>query len=94
MNIDNETLKHTAQLAKLGLTTAEETTFVSELNKIIAAVETLNSVPTDMTEPTHQVTDNTNVTRDDVPRPFQNKKDLLACSPLRTGSLILVPKVK
>lgn len=62
MKID---VKKVAKLANLMLTSDEEKEYNSQLNDIVAYIETLNSIDTSSIQPTAQVTGLTNRLRND-----------------------------
>lgn len=67
-----------AQLARLQLTDDEVEEFASEFSEILAYVEQLQGVNTEGLKPTHQVSGNVNVMRDDAVVEYgYDPKDLL-----------------
>ncbi len=75
-------VKHIAKLARIGIDDAAAEKFAGQLSSILEYVELLNEVKTDDVDPTSQVTDLSNVTREDEVVRFCNKEELLACTEL------------
>lgn len=76
-------LQHIAKLARLRLSEEEVEKYAKDLGSILAYVDMLKNVDTKGVEPTAQITDRTNVLRDDVLCPSDAAPDtLLATSPL------------
>lgn len=82
-----------AELAKLEFTDEEKLEFISDFNKILAFVEKLEEVDTDGVDPLVYITDNKNVTREDVSRTEISKEEGLENAPLHDSDYIKVPKV-
>jgi aspartyl-tRNA(Asn)/glutamyl-tRNA(Gln) amidotransferase subunit C len=64
-----------------------------QLNRILEAVNVLQSVDTSSVGPTAQVIALENVMRDDVARRSTDREAILANAPLREGALLRVPVV-
>lgn len=76
-------LQHIAKLARLRLGGEEAEKYAKDLGSILTYVDILKNVDTKGVEPTAQITDCTNVLRDDVLCPSDAAPDtLLATSPL------------
>jgi aspartyl-tRNA(Asn)/glutamyl-tRNA(Gln) amidotransferase subunit C len=91
--ISREDVEHVAELARLGLSDAEIDLMQGQLNRILEAVNQLQSVDTSSVGPTASVIALENVMRDDVPRPPMDREATLANAPLREGPLLRVPVV-
>jgi aspartyl-tRNA(Asn)/glutamyl-tRNA(Gln) amidotransferase subunit C len=91
--ISREDVEHVAALARLGLTDDEIDLMQGQLNRILEAVNQLQSVDTSSVGPTATVIQLENVMRDDVARPSMDREAALANAPLREGSLLRVPVV-
>ncbi len=66
-----------AKLANLSLDEQEKKVFTPQLSETIDYIEKLEEINTSVVEPTSQVTDLENVTRDDVAEPSLTKEDAL-----------------
>jgi aspartyl-tRNA(Asn)/glutamyl-tRNA(Gln) amidotransferase subunit C len=91
--ISREDVEHVAALARLGLTDDEIDRMQGQLNRILEAVNVLQSVDTSSVGPTAQVIALENVMRDDVARRSADREAILANAPLREGALLRVPVV-
>jgi aspartyl-tRNA(Asn)/glutamyl-tRNA(Gln) amidotransferase subunit C len=91
--ISREDVEHVAALARLGLTEAEIDLMQGQLNRILEAVNQLQSVDTSRVGPTATVIQLENVMRDDVARPAMDREATLANAPLREGPMLRVPVV-
>ncbi|HET6379660.1 MAG TPA: Asp-tRNA(Asn)/Glu-tRNA(Gln) amidotransferase subunit GatC [candidate division Zixibacteria bacterium] len=91
--ISREDVEHVAALARLGLTDEEIDRMQGQLNRILEAINTLQSVDTSAVDPTAQVIALENVMRDDVARPGMDREVTLANAPMREGHHLRVPLV-
>ncbi|HEX3219556.1 MAG TPA: Asp-tRNA(Asn)/Glu-tRNA(Gln) amidotransferase subunit GatC [Candidatus Limnocylindria bacterium] len=91
--ISREDVEHVAALARLGLTDAEIDLMQAQLNRILEAVNQLQSVDTSSIGPTAMVIQLENVMREDVARPSMDREVTLANAPLREGPMLRVPVV-
>lgn len=83
-----------AKLSRLKLTDEEVAKFQSELSEILEYVEQLDSVETSGLEPTYQLTELTNVMRQDEVNEYQAKpKDLLKNAPSIENNQFKVKRV-
>ena len=64
--INKQLTKHVAKLANIPITETEAEELASAFSETLIVVDELQKLAVDNTEPTHQVTGLTNVTRDDV----------------------------
>ena len=91
--ISREDVEHVAALARLGLTDDEIDLMQGQLNRILEAVNQLQSVDTSSVGPTATVIQLENVMREDVARPSIDREAVLANAPLREGPMLRVPVV-
>lgn len=76
-------LQHIAKLARLRLKEGEAEKYAKDLGSILAYIDILKNIDTAGVEPTAQVTDRTNILREDALSPSVAAPDaLLATSPL------------
>ncbi len=86
-------VRHVAKLARLQLSADEEQKTLGQLQQILDAVATLESLDTTGVEPTYQVNLTTGFTRvDEVEAPL-SVDQALANAPQRVGSHFAVPKI-
>lgn len=90
MKID---IKHIAKLAKLTLTTEEETRFEKQLEETLETINQLNEVNTEHVEITSQVTGLENVMDDDVATPSLSQKEALANTKNKHNGFVVVKAV-
>ncbi len=82
-SLSHDQVRHIAKLAQLDLSDKEVEKFSKELTQILGYVDMLGEVDTSKVQATAQVTGQTNVLREDIPRVGgTNPDELLACSPL------------
>ncbi len=85
MSITRLDVQHIAELAKLGLTEAEEARFQEQLSAILDYARRLNALDTDAIPPTATVLPLRSVMRDDAVHPSPAVDDILANAPARSG---------
>jgi aspartyl-tRNA(Asn)/glutamyl-tRNA(Gln) amidotransferase subunit C len=88
-----EAVDHLALLARLALSEEEKATLTAQLNKIVAAVEKINSLDLAAIEPMTFAVPVSNVFREDVPRPSLPREEALAAAPRKTAEGFVVPRV-
>lgn len=93
MPISKEQVRHIAKLARLEISEPEQETFSHQLSSILAHIEHLQSWDTTGVEPTPTVLDQTNVFRDDQPRPGLSVQQALANAPDADDGYFRVPKI-
>ncbi len=93
MSLSIEEVKKIAKLARIELTDVEEKRHASTISTVLDFVNTLKEVSTDGVEITAQVTGLEDVTREDVVKSSQIKKDLIAQMPQVNVGLLKVPAV-
>lgn len=86
-------IRHIALLARLALTTEEETELTTTLDSILQHMEQLNRLDTSAVEPTAHVAATATPWRDDVVINAPDTGALLANAPARDDDLFLVPKI-
>jgi aspartyl-tRNA(Asn)/glutamyl-tRNA(Gln) amidotransferase subunit C len=93
MKITKQTVEHVARLARLEITETEKEAFSQQLSNILTYVEKLNALNTEGVEPTATVLGQTNVFREDKPRPSLPVERALAGAPEQAGGFFVVPKI-
>jgi aspartyl-tRNA(Asn)/glutamyl-tRNA(Gln) amidotransferase subunit C len=92
--ITTDDVHHLAQLSSLQLEDTEVEMLRGDLENILGYIEQLSELDTAGVEPTYQVTDLTNVWRDDVVDDYGvSREALIALAPDAEQSQIKVPKV-
>ncbi len=92
--ISNEDVLRLAQLSSLELEEGEIETLRTHLEGVINHVDELAELDTEGVEPTYQVTDLQNVSRDDTVIDYGvSREQLLACAPDQQDNSVKVPKV-
>jgi aspartyl-tRNA(Asn)/glutamyl-tRNA(Gln) amidotransferase subunit C len=93
MKITKQTVEHVAGLARLAITDTEKEAFSHQLSEILTYVEKLNTLKTEGVEPTATVLGQTNVFREDKPRPSLPVEKALANAPEQANGFFVVPKI-
>jgi aspartyl-tRNA(Asn)/glutamyl-tRNA(Gln) amidotransferase subunit C len=93
MKISKQDVEHVARLARLEITETEKEAFSQQLSNILTYVEKLNALKTEGVEPTATVLGQTNVFREDKPRPSLPVEKALANAPEQAGGFFVVPKI-
>lgn len=93
MKIEKKDIEHTADLAKLGITETELSTFTEQIDSVLEHIATLEEVDTNGIEATNQVTGLTNITRKDIPHEYPKEKrdKLLSQAPRDENNYIIIP---
>jgi aspartyl-tRNA(Asn)/glutamyl-tRNA(Gln) amidotransferase subunit C len=92
--ISRDDVLHLAQLSNLHLSDDEVASLQQELGGILEYIKQLGELDTTGIEPTYQVTDLENVSRDDVHvAPLADRRALLGLAPAEKDEQIQVPKV-
>jgi aspartyl-tRNA(Asn)/glutamyl-tRNA(Gln) amidotransferase subunit C len=92
--ISRDDVQHLAQLSSLALTDDEVTSLQADIGNILGYVEKLSELDTVGIEPTYQVTDLSNVWRQDVIDDYGiDRAALLALAADSSSDQIKVPKV-
>lgn len=84
---------YVAQLARLGLSPEETTTFQTQLKQVLAYVEQLRQLNVDGIEPTAHAAPRVNVFREDEVRPSLKTEEALQNAPQKVNDLFQVPRV-
>ncbi len=94
-NLSREEVDRIAALCKLSIPEDRKDDFVRELSHILAYVEKLQEVDTENVPPTHQVTEQTDVFRNDTVQSINEEtvSALLDVAPEREGRGVKVPHV-
>ncbi len=93
MQIDDETVRRIARLARLKLSDAEVPAMAGELTALLGWVEQLNSVNTDGIEPMTRVVDMKMKMRKDAVTDGGIAADIVANAPVSEDNFFVVPKV-
>jgi len=91
--IDTKTVKHVANLVRLGISEEEAQTFSGQFSAIIEYFKMLNEVDTENVPPASDITNNTNVLREDVAKPSMSREEFLKNAPNSERGYIKVPTV-
>jgi aspartyl-tRNA(Asn)/glutamyl-tRNA(Gln) amidotransferase subunit C len=93
MDVDKETLRKIAHLARLNLDDNGDDSMLKSITDIISWVEKLNEINTDNVEPLTNMASEVNVLREDVVKPHLGHEDALKNAPKKDSDYIRVPKV-
>ena len=91
--IDTKTVKHVANLVRLGISEEEAQKFSPQFSAIIEYFNMLNEVDTSNVPPASEITNNTNVLREDVVQPSMSREEFLKNAPKTAGGHVKVPTV-
>ncbi len=91
--LDRTQVQKVAHLARLQLTSEEETQFTTQLASILDYFEQLNELDTDQVQPTARAIDVSNVTRPDRLASWGDRESILDEAPDREGDFFKVPKI-
>ncbi|MDP1827127.1 MAG: Asp-tRNA(Asn)/Glu-tRNA(Gln) amidotransferase subunit GatC [Archangium sp.] len=93
MKLELEQVRHVAKLARLSLTSDEETRFATQLSAVLDAVEALSAVDTDGVPPTTFAIASATHARPDEVRDELPADVALANAPQKEGSSFAIPRV-
>jgi aspartyl-tRNA(Asn)/glutamyl-tRNA(Gln) amidotransferase subunit C len=93
MNLDNETIKKIANLARLEVNEGERESLLKDMNNILHFMEKLEEVDTSNVQPLIYLTDEINVYRKDEVKSEISVSDALQNAPLHDGTYFKVAKV-
>jgi len=93
MKIDEKTVDHLSNLAKLEFNAEEKKEIISDLNKMLSFVDTLNGMNTDDVEPLIHISDEVNNLRDDSVVKGVSQEEGLKNAPSKDSYYFKVPKV-
>lgn len=93
MSIRKDEVEHVARLARLELTESEQDAFCVQLGAILDYVDQLKTLDTGGLEQTAAIPVQTNVLREDVPRPGLPIERTMANVPEQIEGYFAVPKI-
>jgi aspartyl-tRNA(Asn)/glutamyl-tRNA(Gln) amidotransferase subunit C len=93
MNIDRETLRKIAHLARLDFKEEDEESMIKDLTEILDWVEQLNEVDTENVEPLTNMSHEINMLRDDAVGEHLDHERALKNAPKKDDDYFRVPKV-
>ncbi len=91
--IDTQTVKHVANLVRLGISDEEAERFSPQFSAIIDYFNMLNEVDTSEVPPAFEIAHQANVLREDVVQPSMSREEFLKNAPKVAGSYVKVPTV-
>jgi aspartyl-tRNA(Asn)/glutamyl-tRNA(Gln) amidotransferase subunit C len=91
--IDTNTVKYMAYLVRLGITEEEAQKFSGQFSSIVDYFNMLNEVDTENVPPASDITNNTNVLREDVANPSMSREEFLNNAPQSERGYVKVPTV-
>ena len=91
--IDTNTVKHVANLVRLGLSEEEAQKFSAQFSSIIEYFNMLNQVDTTNVQPASDIANAENVLRDDVVQPSMSRDEFLKNVPQSERGYVKVPTV-
>ena len=91
--IDTDMVKHVANLVRLGISEEEAQKFSPQFSSIIDYFNMLNEVDTENVPPASDITNNTNVLREDVVKPSMSREEFLKNAPQSERGYVKVPTV-
>lgn len=93
MNLDEKTVNKIASLAKLEFNGTEKEAILKDMKKMLDFVSKLEEVDTDGVEPLIQMTDETNILREDIAKTDITQKEALKNAPKKDSTYFKIPKV-
>lgn len=93
MKIDLQTIEKVAHLARLEVKDEDKQGLMDDMNNILTFMDKLNEVDTDGVAPLIYMTDEVNVTRDDVVEHTITREEALGNAPEQDGKFFHVAKV-
>lgn len=93
MAINKDTVKYTANLARIELSDKELENFTGQLDRILAYVEKLDALDVAKLEPTSHVLEMKNVYREDIVKGSLPVSDVIKNAPGKENNLFKVPKI-
>jgi len=91
--IDTDMVKHVANLVRLGISDEEAEKFSPQFTSIIEYFNMLNEVDTENVPPASDITNNTNVLREDVAKTSMSREEFLNNAPQSERGYVKVPTV-
>ncbi|MCX5687396.1 MAG: Asp-tRNA(Asn)/Glu-tRNA(Gln) amidotransferase subunit GatC [Candidatus Omnitrophica bacterium] len=93
MAINKDTVKYTANLARIELSDKELDHFTDQLGRILAYVDKLNTLNVSNLEPTSHVLEMKNVYRNDIVKKSLPVTEVIKNAPSKENNLFKVPKI-
>ncbi len=91
--IDTKTVKHVANLVRLGISEEEAQTFSGQFSSIIDYFNMLNEVNTENVPPASDIANAENVLREDEVKPSMSKEEFLKNAPQTERGYVKAPTV-
>ena len=91
--IDTKTVKHVANLVRLGITEEEAQKFSGQFSAIIEYFNMLNEVDTENVVPASDIANAENVLREDVVKPSMSHDEFIKNAPNSERGYVKVPTV-
>lgn len=91
--MDTKTVKHVANLVRLGISEEEAQTFSGQFSSIIDYFNMLNEVDTENVIPASDIANAENVLREDEVKPSMNREEFLKNAPQSERGYVKVPTV-
>jgi aspartyl-tRNA(Asn)/glutamyl-tRNA(Gln) amidotransferase subunit C len=91
--IDTKTVKHVAQLVRLGISEEQAQKFSGQFSSIIEYFNMLNEVDTEHVIPASDVANAENVLREDIVQPSMDREEFLRNAPQSERGYVKVPTV-
>ncbi len=91
--MDTKTVKHVANLVRLGISEEEAQKFSGQFSSNIDYFNMINEVDTENIPPASDITNNTNVLREDVAKSSMSRQEFLKNAPQSERGYIKVPTV-
>lgn len=91
--IDTKTVKHVANLVRLGISEEEAQTFSGQFSSIIDYFNMLNEVDTENVIPASDIANAENVLREDEVKPSMDREEFLNNVPQSERGYVKVPTV-
>ncbi len=93
MAINKETVKYTADLARIELSEKELEHFTGQLDRILAYVDKLSMLDVSGLEPASHVLEMKNVYREDIVKSSLTADEVMKNAPSKQNNLFKVPKI-
>jgi aspartyl-tRNA(Asn)/glutamyl-tRNA(Gln) amidotransferase subunit C len=91
--IDTKTVKHVANLVRLGISEEEAQTFSGQFSSIIDYFNMLNEVDTENIPPASDIANAENVLREDEAKPSMSREEFLKNAPQTERGYVKAPTV-
>ncbi|MDR1206646.1 MAG: Asp-tRNA(Asn)/Glu-tRNA(Gln) amidotransferase subunit GatC [Peptococcaceae bacterium] len=93
MSIQDQWLRHVADLAKLAISPEDEETLIRDMGQILEFANRLSALDIPETPVTAHGRPIQNVLREDRPTPSFSQEDILANAPDQSGGCVRIPTV-